>query len=140
MSYRLLIADDHAVVREGLRYMFVGSEIEIVAEAGDGERAVQLAINNELDVVLLDLQMPGGGLVALAEIKASKPLLPVVMYSAHDRQDVAESSMALGAHAYLSKRADSHTLRAVLLNACESRWCGQAEATVAQTKKIDPKD
>ena len=119
MAFRLLIADDHEVVREGLRYTFAGTNIEIVSEAADCACAVRQAIDEHIDVVLLDLQMPGDGLQALLEIKAAKPLLPVVMYSAHDRPDLAHRCRELGAYTYLTKQVDTLTLLATVLEACE---------------------
>ncbi len=88
MTIRLLIADDHAWIREGLRAVFQSTEIEVIAEATTGEEAVCLVLASEIDVVLLDIKMPdGGGIEALHRIKTLKHQLPVVIYSAHDRLD-----------------------------------------------------
>ena len=74
---RLLIADDHEVVRSGLKNMLADTEIKVVGEVGTGAAAVKFALENEVDVVLLDIRMPDGdGLTALGRIKLDKPNLP----------------------------------------------------------------
>ena len=76
MTIRLLIADDHDWIREGLRAVFQPTEIEVVAEATTGEEAVSLALASDLDVVLLDIKMPDGdGMDMLSRIKAVKQQL-----------------------------------------------------------------
>ncbi|RMG01366.1 MAG: DNA-binding response regulator [Planctomycetota bacterium] len=102
---RLLIADDHEVVRTGLRSMLAGSEIEIVAEVGTGEEAVRHALErDDIDVVLLDIRMPkGDGLNALGRIKLEKQTMPVLMLSTFDNPTYIARSVALGANGYLLK-------------------------------------
>ncbi|GAB6165791.1 response regulator transcription factor [Thermostilla marina] len=102
---RLLIADDHEVVRTGLRSMLAGSEIEIVAEVGTGEEAVRHALErDDIDVVLLDIRMPkGDGLNALGRIKLEKQSMPVLMLSTFDNPTYIARSVALGANGYLLK-------------------------------------
>ena len=79
---RLLIADDHEVVRSGLKSMLEGTEIKVVADVTTGQAAVKYAVENEVDVVLLDVRMPDGdGLTALGRIKLDKPTLPILMFS-----------------------------------------------------------
>ncbi len=74
MSVKLLIADDHEVVRSGLKSMLAGTDIKIVAEASTGEQAVRLALKHEPDVVLLDIRMPeGDGLNALGASSSTDP-------------------------------------------------------------------
>ena len=83
---RLLIADDHEVVRSGLKSMLAGTEVKVVGEVATGAAAVKFALENEVDVVLLDIRMPDGdGLTALGRIKLDKPNLPI-MISVHLRQ------------------------------------------------------
>lgn len=123
MPIRILIADDHDVVREGLRYAFLSTDVEVVAEAADGAQAVRYALDGSVDVVLLDLRMPGDGdgIAALAEIKAAKPCLPVLIYSAHDRPDLVQRCRELGAHSCLSKQVDVQTLLAAIRAAYANR-------------------
>lgn len=101
---RILVADDHEVVRTGLRSMLAGSDVEIVAEVGTGEDAVRYALENEVDVVLLDIRMPkGDGLNALGRIKLEKQDLPVLMLSTFDNPTYIARSVALGASGYVLK-------------------------------------
>jgi len=131
-TIRILIADDHEVVREGLRYSFLNTDIEIVAEAETGQQAVRLAVDGDIDVVLLDVRMPddGDGIAGLAEIKAAKPRLPVLMYSAHDRPDIVRRCRALGAYRCLSKHVDKQTLLAAIRDAHASTITSDASAAV----------
>ena len=104
MSIRVLIADDHEVVRAGLKSIFQGTGIEVVAEAEGGDQAVQLALQIQPDLVVLDIRMPGGdGLTALGRIKLEKPEIPVLMFSAYDNPTYVARSVALGASGYLLK-------------------------------------
>jgi len=115
MAIRLLVADDHELVREALRYTFLDTGIEIVAEAATCEAAVRLALERELDVVLLDLKMPdGNGIDALGRIRSAKPDLPVLIYSAHSRPDYMQRCAALGACGYLTKAVEKQTLLAAV--------------------------
>ncbi len=104
MSIRLLIADDHPVVRAGLRSMVAGSDIEIIAEASDGAQAFALAIERRPDVVLLDVRMPDtDGITCLGRLKTELPDLPVLMFSAYDNPTYIARTVALGAAGYLIK-------------------------------------
>src|SRR5690554_6459637 len=95
---KLLIADDHEVVRSGLKVLLADTDVEIVAEVGTGEEAVRYAMENDPDVVLLDIRMPkGDGLTALGRIKLEKPDMPVLMLSTFDNPTYIARSVALGA-------------------------------------------
>jgi len=103
-TIKLLIADDHEVVRCGLRTLLADTEIEIVAEVGTGTDAVKYALENDPDLVLLDIRMPDGdGLTALGRIKLDKPDMPVLMLSTFDNPTYIARSVALGASGYLLK-------------------------------------
>src|SRR3954468_24256387 len=85
MAIRILIADDHEVVRAGLKAILEGSDVRIIAEASDGITAFKLAKKHRPDLVLLDVRMADGdGLSCLARIKLDLPGIPVVMFSSHD--------------------------------------------------------
>lgn len=104
MSIRLLVADDHEVVRSGIRSLVAGTEIEIVGEAETGEEAQRLAARLEPDVVLLDIRMPDGeGLSALAHIRMNRPKMPVLMLSTYDNPTYISRAHALGATGFLLK-------------------------------------
>jgi DNA-binding NarL/FixJ family response regulator len=106
MSLDILIADDHEVVRAGLKTLLADSGINIVAEASDGNTAFKLANKHRPGLVLLDVRMPDGdGLSCLARIKLDLPDVPVVMFSSHDNPTYIARAVALGASGYLLKNA-----------------------------------
>jgi DNA-binding NarL/FixJ family response regulator len=101
---RLLIADDHEVVRSGLKSMLEGTEIKVVAEVTSGPAAVKHVSEHEVDCVLMDVCMPDGdGVTALGRIKLDKPELPIVMFSAFDNPTYIARAVALGASGFLLK-------------------------------------
>lgn len=102
---RVLIADDHEVVRSGLKSLLNGTEIKVVAEVATGSAAIKYVMeNDDVDVVLLDIRMPDGdGLGALGRIKLEKPQLPVLMLSTFDNPTYVARTVALGASGYLLK-------------------------------------
>jgi DNA-binding NarL/FixJ family response regulator len=106
---RVLLADDHAVVRRGLRGFFeLLDDIEIVGEAEDGERAVALANELAPDVVLMDLLMPVmDGIAATARIKAVRPDTEVVALTSFIEEDRVTAALEAGASGYLLKDADA---------------------------------
>ena len=102
---RVLVVDDHAIFRDAIRHLLDDTDdFAVGGEAGDGEAAVQMAISEEWDIVLLDITLPKqNGLTALERIKAAKPDLPVIMLSTHPRSDYAEIVVAKGAACYIEK-------------------------------------
>ncbi len=102
---RILIADDHAVVREGTRQILEQEEdLEIVAEAADGEEAVRLTGNNKPDVAIIDIAMPKvDGIEATKQIKALYPSTAVLILSAYDDDQFVFSLVEAGAAGYLLK-------------------------------------
>lgn len=121
----MLIADDHEVVRCGLRSLLAGTEVEITAEVSTGEAAVKYALENDPDVVLLDIRMPGGdGLTALGRIKLDKPDMPIMMLSTFDNPTYIARAVALGASGYLLKGCTrDHLIKAIRTAASgESAW------------------
>jgi DNA-binding NarL/FixJ family response regulator len=104
MAIDVLIADDHEVVRAGLRSLFQGTDVHIVAEASGGDAALKLAKKHKPDLILLDVRMPeGNGLDCLARIKLDLADTPVVMFSSFDNPTYVARAVALGASGYLSK-------------------------------------
>jgi len=111
MPVRILIADDHEVVRIGLRSLFVGTEVEVVAEVGTGVAALEAGLTQDLDLVLLDVRLPGGdGLRVLSRLKDEKPELAVLMISTYDNATYMARSVALGANGYFLKDVGKETL------------------------------
>jgi DNA-binding NarL/FixJ family response regulator len=106
MGIRLLIADDHEVVRSGLKSLVAGTDITIVGEASTGEDAVKLALKENPDVVLLDIRMgDGDGLVSLGRIKMERPNMAVLMFSTYDNPTYVARAVALQAAGYILKNA-----------------------------------
>ncbi len=102
---RILIVDDHSIVRRGLRQILLeGFPTAEIDEVPDAEALIQQVIKNEWDVVISDLSMPGrSGLEALAQIKQIQPKLPVLILSIHPEDQYALRVLKAGAAGYLSK-------------------------------------
>lgn len=109
---RVLLADDHAVVRKGIReFLEEDPEITVVAEAGDGAEAVRLAAEHHPDVAVLDIQMPRvTGLEATRQIKAAQPDVRVLILTAYEDDPYVFALLRAGADGYLLKSADSDDL------------------------------
>jgi DNA-binding NarL/FixJ family response regulator len=107
-AVRVLIVDDHAVVRSGLRALLgTVAGLEVVGEAGGGSEAVEQAIALVPDVVLMDLQMPdGNGIDATRAIAAACPSVAVLVLTMYEEDDMVFSSLRAGARGYLLKGAD----------------------------------
>lgn len=111
MSIRMLIAEGHAMVREGLRYAFQDTEIDIVGEATTGDEVIQLAMEDSYDLILLEIRLPGkDGFEVLERLMVERPNLPTVVYSHSDRSDYRERAKQLNARAYVLKSAERHEL------------------------------
>jgi len=113
---RVLIADDHAVVRAGLKLLLDAQEdIETVGEAGSGDEAIRLAHSLKPDVVLLDVVMPGrSGIEATPELLAASPKSKVLVLSMQDDARYVHEAFAAGASGYVLKEAaDSEVVQAV---------------------------
>jgi DNA-binding NarL/FixJ family response regulator len=122
---RLLIADDHEVVRNGLKTLLAGTEIKVVAEVASGAAAVKFALENEVDVLLLEIRMPDGdGLTCLGRIKLDKPDLPIMILSTYDNPTYVARAVALGAAGYLLKGCNREELLAAIRKVAtgESAW------------------
>lgn len=108
MATRVLIADDHPVLRSGLRVL-LGADpgLEVVGEAGSGEEALRLAEELRPDVVLLDISMPGkNGIETVRRLKAKLPALRVLFLTMHEEEGMLLEALSAGADGYLIKRAD----------------------------------
>jgi two-component system, NarL family, invasion response regulator UvrY len=105
---RLLICDDHAIVRQGLKQILADApDLEVAAEAGDGPETVAQVRRGGIDVVLLDIALPGrDGLDVLKQLHQEFPKLPVLIVSTYPEKQYALRSLRLGAAGYLNKGAD----------------------------------
>ncbi len=113
---RVMIADDHAILRSGLRLLVnAQADMEVVAEAPDGEQAIQAAHETKPDVALMDLTMPGtGGMRALQEILRDCPETRVLVLTMHNDPAYLRSVLSAGASGYVLKRSvDSELLTAI---------------------------
>ena len=119
---RLLVVDDHDVLREALVELLVQAGFEVVGEAADGVDAVALAKQLEPEVVLMDLRMPVlGGLDATRLIKDAHPATQVVLLTAFDSPALQQQAEEAGCFAYLVKGGPPGTLRLVLHQAVAAR-------------------
>jgi DNA-binding NarL/FixJ family response regulator len=112
LKTRVLLADDHAVVRSGLRMVLDAQpDIQVVAEAGDGAEAVQKALDPEVDLAILDVSMPRmTGLQAVAELGRRRPDLRVLILSMHDNEQYFFEALKAGASGYVLKSAANRDL------------------------------
>lgn len=135
---RIVLADDHAVVRLGFRLLLEGVGAEVVAEADRGEAAIRLYAEHDPDVLVMDVSMPGiGGLAALERLLGVAPKARVLMLSAHEDAIVPVRAMRLGARGYLCKRASpDEFLRAVGEVARDRRYLDPALAQVVALAQL----
>lgn len=133
MSVKVLVADDHEVVRRGLASLFAGSDIKVVAEAKNGEEAVKLAKKLKPDVVLLDIRMPDiDGLDALERIRKDRPDQRVVVLSTYDNPTYVARSVALGASDYVLKGSSRNELVAAINAAAQ----GQPATKAGELRRV----
>jgi DNA-binding NarL/FixJ family response regulator len=112
---RILLADDHALFRDGLASLLAAWGHDVVGQAADGTMAVELATRLRPDVVLMDVAMPGGGgLGATREIAISAPDVAIVMLTASEDIDDLFDAIKAGARGYLLKNLESAELRGML--------------------------
>lgn len=116
MTAKLLIADDHAIVRRGLQALLEAEPgWQVCAEAGNGQAAVDLAVRHRPNVAILDYSLPGlNGLEATRHIRLASPGTEVLIYTMHNNEDVIRDVLRAGARGYLLKTEDdSEVVRAV---------------------------
>lgn len=113
---RVLIADDHLIIRQGLRLILETEDgFDLVGEAADGAEAVRLCADQHPDVVLMDLRMPGmDGLTAIERLHVSQPEIAVVILTTYNEDDLMMRGLRAGAKGYLLKDTDRETLFATL--------------------------
>jgi two-component system response regulator NreC len=108
VAIRVLIADDHRVIRTGLRAVLKSDpEVEVVGEAGDGRETLKLVLELEPDLVLLDISMPGeDGIHVARKLKASYPRVRVLFLTMHEDESLMREAFQAGAVGYIIKRAE----------------------------------
>ena len=113
---RIVIADDHTILREGLKQLLASAEgIEVVGEAVDGHEVMERVRNVEFDVLLLDLSMPGkSGMELIRQVKSERPRLRILVLSMHAEQQYAVRAVRAGASGYLTKESAATQLVAAI--------------------------
>ncbi|SAL87655.1 two component LuxR family transcriptional regulator [Caballeronia choica] len=116
MTTKVLIADDHALVRDGLRHILTNAVgFEVAGEASDGISTIALARSTEAQVLVLDLSMPGrSGVELIKQIKEEKPALRILVLTMHAEQQYAARAFKAGASGYLTKESASAELVAAV--------------------------
>jgi DNA-binding NarL/FixJ family response regulator len=113
---RLLIADDHAIVRGGLKQLFsLAQDIQVVAEATHGAEVLERLRHDSIDLLLLDLNMPGvNGVDLIARVKAHRPDLAILVFSMHNEPEIASRMLKAGVGGYITKDCDPEVLLAAI--------------------------
>jgi DNA-binding NarL/FixJ family response regulator len=131
---RLLLADDHAVLRTGLRFLLDAQpDFQVVGEASDGREALALAASLKPDLILLDLNMPGlGGLEALPILRKTMPSARVLILTMHDDEGYLRQALRNGASGYVLKKAAD----AELISAVRAVMRGEVYVQPSMTKSL----
>ncbi len=133
MTIKILLVDDHAVVRSGLsKFLMVNKDLELVGEASDGAEAVQLVALHEPDIVLMDLMMPGvDGISATREIRQKYPKVKVIALTSFAEEDMVKGALQAGAIGYLQKNVTARELGNAIRSAHEGKMTLSPEAAQA---------
>lgn len=109
---RVLLADDHAIIRDGVKQILADTEdLSVVGEAANGNELLRLLAERECDVLVLDISMPGkNGLELIKLIRQYKPRLPILVFSMHQEEQYALRALHAGASGYLTKESDGELL------------------------------
>ena len=137
---KVAIAEDHAVVRAGLRMLLTpDQDVRLVGEAGNGREAMELVRTVEMDVLVMDLGMPrNSGLDVIGYIRARAPDLPIVIFTGYPKEQYAASVLRNGASAYVSKDGDpEELLRAIRVVAGGRRYITDAIAELLLAEQIE---
>jgi DNA-binding NarL/FixJ family response regulator len=120
---KILVADDHTIVREGLKQIFVGThDMAVTDEARNGQEVIKKVENNDYDIVILDISLPGrSGLDVLKQLKSVKPELPVLILSMYPEEQYAVRSLRAGASGYLTKESASQELISAIRKITQGR-------------------
>ena len=130
-KWRILLADDHSILRTGLKMLLATQpDFEVVAEAADGYETMKILVSRDIDIVLLDLSMPGlGGIDCLRQIKEKHLPVKVLVLTMYSEQQYIREVMALGASGYLCKDVlDTELFRALRTITLGRRYLGEDDA------------
>ncbi len=133
---KVLLVDDHAVVRAGFKLLLAtSSKMEVIAEADRGELAIQLFQQYQPDIVVLDLSMPGiGGLETIKRIVQRNKEVKILVFSVHDEQVYVNRALTAGAKGYITKNSAPE----ILPEAIESIWQGQQYIEKGLLNNVEP--
>jgi DNA-binding NarL/FixJ family response regulator len=140
---RILLADDHAAVRHGLRILLDSEpDLQVIAEAGDGAEAVKRALLEEIDLAILDIAMPRmSGLQAARELHRRRPRLRILMVSMHQNEQYVDQALKAGGCGYVLKTVADRDL----VKACRAVMRGEPffrpgtiNATASRTGLVEP--
>jgi len=139
-AIRILLVDDHAVVRSGLtKFLMVNKDLELIAEASDGLEAVQLAGLHQPDVILMDLMMPGmDGITATREIHQKYPQIKVIALTSFSEQNMVQGALQAGAIGYLQKNVTAAELGNAIRSAASGRMTLSQEAVQVLANSNSP--
>lgn len=130
---KIVIADDHEVVRKGLVALLTGSDIKIIGEASNGDEALKLTKKLKPDVVLLDIRMPGSdGLSAIERIRADAPNVKIVVLSTFNNPTYVARAVAMGAHDYMLKGSS----RSDIVHSIQGAAIGQQSSRAGELRRI----
>ena len=134
MAIRILIADDHGVLRAGLRALLNAEpDLEVVGEAADGEEALRLTGTLQPDIVLMDISMPGwGGIEASRRLQELRPAVRVLFLTMHEDSSLLQEAIRAGAAGYILKRA----AESELVNAIQAVWRGELYVHPGMTRAL----
>ena len=128
---RVMIVDDHAVVRSGLSaFLMVNMDLELVGEAESGEDALQKAPRLQPDVILMDLKMPGmGGVAAIRALHQDNPELKIIALTSYSDEGLVQGALQAGANGYIMKNVSAQELSNAIRSAKVGRMTLSPEAT-----------
>jgi DNA-binding NarL/FixJ family response regulator len=108
---RIVIADDHTIVREGLKQLLsAADDLRVIGEAQNGHDVLKRVRENDFDVLLLDMSMPGkSGIELIKQVHAEKPKLRILVLSMHEEEQYAVRALKAGAAGYMTKESAGHS-------------------------------
>ncbi len=138
MITKILLVDDHAVVRSGLsKFLMVNQDLKLVGEASDGAEAVQMVSLHQPDVVLMDLMMPGmDGIAATREIHQKYPHVKVIALTSFSEQNMVQGALQAGAVGYLQKNVTAVELGIAIHSACAGKMTLSPEAAQVLAQSV----
>lgn len=138
MTIKILLVDDHTVVRSGLtKFIMVNKDLKLVGEASDGAEAIQMVALHKPDVVLMDLMMPGvDGITATREIHQKYPLVKVIVLTSFAEQNMVQGALQAGAIGYLQKNITAKELGNAVRSAYAGKMTLSEEATQVLAQSV----